>query len=297
MSLKTKKQGRRTDVMVKDTIWYGVKYLGYVLMVIWAISFVAVLAWVFMNSLKTGIDYTKDVFSLPKEWDWINYWEVITEIEFKGYSLLGMLGNSLIRILISVGCLMLFPQMVAYTLARVDFKGKKLIEDLIYVSMIIPIVGTLASSLSFMINTKMYDTWIGVIFASSGIGFGFQQMVLTTFYRGMESAYAEAAYIDGASEWVVFTKIYYPQSMPIMYPFIISCVIGTWNDFMDPYLFTPSKPTIALGLQQMQKTFVTFGNDYPLLYAGIILMLIPILIIFACFSNQMLNNKNLGALK
>ncbi len=296
MNVKTKKRALSVDKVIKSGIWYTFKYVGYALMVVWALSFVAVILWTLMNSLKTGRDYTEDVFRLPTTWDWSNYVEVFTKIEFKGYTVLGMLGNSLILVAINVASMMLFQPMAAYVIAKVDFKGKKILEDIIYASMIVPVVGTTAATLNFMISSGLYNTWLGVFFLGSA-AFGFNQMLLTSFYRGMENAYAEAAYIDGASNWVVFTKIYYPQGLPIMYPLIITTVIAVWNDFLTGYLYLPSHPTIALGLQQMQRTFVTYGNDYPLLFAGIIIMLIPILIIFACFSDKMLNNKNLGALK
>lgn len=296
MILKAKSGGFSPEKQIKNTIWHTIKIIMYFLMIIWSISFVAIFVWMVINSLKTGMDYTKDVFSLPEKWDWSNYKEVFTGIQFKGYSLLGMFGNTLIFILINVLCVMTFPQMAAYTIARFDFTGKKLLESIIYASMIVPIIGTLGPTLNFMFKTKMYDTWFGMFFMCSS-AFGFLQMVLTSFYKGLESAYAEAAYMDGASEWVVFTKIYYPQSLPVLLPTLITTVIGALNNFMDIYLFLPSHPTVALGLQQMQKTYVTFGNDYPLLFAGLVVMLIPILIIFACFSNTMLNNKNLGALK
>lgn len=287
------KWGREPDKIIKSILWYTVKYFFYVIMVIFALSFAAVLVWILINSFKSGIEYTRDVFSLPKIWDWENYPNVVEQIEFKGYSLWGMLGNSFIYIGMSVFCTLTFPQMTAYTMAVVDFKGKKLIKDLIYLSMVIPFIGSMASTLRFLIRTGLYDSWAGVFYLCGG-GFGFFQLVLTTFYKGIDRAYAESAYIDGASEWTVFLRIYYPQSWPIVFPSLIGAILGAWNNFMTPYLFNPSHPNIALGLQQMQRMFVTYGNDYPMFFAGIILMLIPILIIFALFSNRMLNNKNLG---
>lgn len=290
------KRGLKRAIDIKGSLWYIIKFLLYLTMVIWAFTFLYIFIWTLVNSLKTSIDYSNDVFGLPKLWDFGNYIQVLTNLEYKGYSLWGMIGNTFIMMAIRIACAMTFPQMAAYTLARFDFKGKSLLQGIIYFSMLIPIVGTLSATLNFLIVTKMYNTfWTVFIMSSSGLGF--QQMVLTTFYKGMEPAYAEAAYMDGASEWIVFLKIYYPQSMPLLLNTLIGVIISSWNDYMTGYLYIPDHPTIALGLQQMQKMFVTYGNDYPVMFAGIILMLIPILIIFACFAPKMLNNKNLGALK
>ena len=59
---------------------------------------------------------------------------------------------------------------------------------------------------------------------------------------------------------------------------VIQTFITVWNDFMTGYLYLPSHPTLALGLQQMQAQFVDYGNDYPVMFAGIILAMIPDLV-------------------
>lgn len=290
------KSSLTVEMAVKNTIWLTFKGLFFALMVSFALSFVFVLLWVLMNSFKTAIDYSTDVFRLPTFWDFDNYMQVLTNLEYKGYSIWGMIGNTFIMLAIRMFCAATFPQMAAYVLARFDFKGKKLIEGAVYLSMIIPIVGTMAAGLNFYIATKMYNTWFCIFFMSSG-SLGFGQMVTTTLYRGIDKSYAEAAYMDGASEWVVFWKLYYPQSIPLMLIGLIKTFIGTWNDYMTSYIYLPDHPTIALGVQQMQKTFVTFGNDYPVMFAGIVLTTIPVLIVYAFFAPKMLNNKSLGALK
>ena len=282
--------------LAANTVWTVLKWTFYVIMVVFALSFLYTFIWTIINSFKKSLDYTENMFKLPKVVDLENYLTVLTSMNYKGYSIWGMLGNSLKLILINVFCTMTFPQMAAYTLARFDFRGKKLIITAIYLTMMIPIVGTLAPQLDFLIKTNLYNKFLGIfIFTASGFGMG--QMVLTTFYRGIDPAYAEAAYIDGASEWQVFLKIYYPQSLPLMSINLLNGIIATWNDYMTGYLFLPEHPTIALGLQQMQTTYVNFGNDYPVMFAGIVLSMIPVFIIFSILGPKMMNSKDMGALK
>ncbi len=281
---------------VANVVWHVLKWLFYIIMVIFSITFVYTFVWTLVNSLKTSMNYTEDMFGLPKLMDFENYKTVLTEMTYKGYSLWGMLGNSLKLILIHVICTMTFPQMAAYTLARFDFRGKNVIMTAVYLSMMIPVVGTTASILNFLISTKLYNSFWGVFVLGMG-GLGFGQMVLTTFYRGIDPAYAEAAYMDGASELQVFLRIYYPQSWPLMSINLLNVIIHNWNDYMTGYLYLPEHPTIALGLQQMQTTYVSFKNDTPIMFAGIVLAMIPILIIFAFLGPKMMNSKDMGALK
>lgn len=281
---------------VANTMWHVMKWLFYIIMVIFSITFVYTFIWTLVNSLKTSMNYTEDMFGLPKVFDFENYKTVLTSMTYKGYSIWGMLGNSLKLILIHVICTLTFPQMAAYTLARFDFRGKNVIVTAVYLSMMIPVVGTTSSVLNFLIQTKLYNSFLGIFILSMG-GLGFGQMVLTTFYRGIDPAYAEAAYMDGASELQVFLKIYYPQSWPLLSINLLNVIIGSWNDYMTGYLYLPEHPTIALGLQQMQTTYVSFKNDSPIMFAGIVLAMIPILIIFAFLGPKMMNSKDMGALK
>ena len=296
--MNTKKKCAQLSVgrIFGNILWHSVKWLFYIFMVLMALSFVYILVWVLINSFKTGVNYTKDVFGLPKVWDWENYTQVLSSMNYKGYSIWGMLLNSLKLIAINVIITMTFPQMAAYVLARFNFRGKALIEGAVYASMMIPVVGNLASQLNFLVSTNLYNSFLGVfLLQASGLGFG--QILLTTLYRGIDPAYAEAAYMDGASEWKVFLWIYYPQSLPLLMINLINGIIAVWNDFLTGYIFLPEHPTIALALQQMQASYVSYGNDYPVMFAGIALTMIPVLILFAIFGQKIMNTKDLGALK
>ena len=281
---------------VANVAWNVTKWLLYIIMVIFSITFVYTFVWTIINSFKTATNYMEDMFGLPKLLDFENYKIVLTNMTYKGYNIWGMLGNSLKLIIIQVICTLTFPQMAAYTLARFEFRGKGVIMTAVYLSMMIPVVGTTSSILNFLIRSKLYNSFLGIFVLSMG-GLGFGQMVLTTFYRGIDPAYAEAAYMDGASELQVFLKIYYPQSWPLLSINLLTAIIGSWNDYMTGYLYLPEHPTIALGLQQMQTTFVTFKNDTPIMFAGIVLAMVPILIIFAFLGPKMMNSKDMGALK
>ena len=285
-----------TQLSFLDVVWKIFKFILYLFMVICALSFILSFVWVLINSFKSAPGYMMDCFGLPKVFDFENYAQVLNNLEYKGYGVFGMIGNSMILVLWNVFVCLTIPHMAAYVLARFDFKGRKFLESAIYLSMVIPVIGSSSATMWFLNSVGLFDNFLGVfILQSAGLGFG--QVMLTSFYKGIPKAYAEAAYIDGASEWKVFLSIYYPQAKGISMILVIQSVITVWNDYMTGYLYLPSHPTLALGLQQMQAQFVDFGNDYPVMFAGVLLSLIPIFILYMCFSKQMMTSAAIGSLK
>lgn len=291
-----KKNKIKVPLTPGTVVWKVLKTILYVVMVFAALTFIFPFIWMLLNSFKTGIEYSENVFNLSKVFDWENYKQVMENLSYKNHGLFGMLWNSVKLVLWSAFATLVFPHLAAYPLARFDFKGKKVLETTIWISMVVPIIGAGSSTMWFLNASGLYDTFIGVFLLSAG-GLGFSQILLTSFYRGIAPAYAEAAYMDGASEFLVFRKIYYPQALPLTFIFLVQSVIAVWNDYMTGYMYLPSHPTLALGLQQMQAQFVDFGADYPVMFAGIILAMIPVLAVYFAFSDQITNNTSLGAMK
>ena len=295
--MRAKRQNKyKVPLTAGTVVWNIMKAVLYIGMFVAALSFVFSFVWILINSFKTGIEYSENVFSISKVFDWENYKQVIENLNYKNHSLFAMLWNSVKLVLYSAFATMVFPHLAAYPLARFNFKGKKVLETAIWISMVVPVIGASSSNMWFLNATGLYDTFAGIFLFKSG-ALGFAQIMLTSFYRGISTTYAEAAYMDGASEWVVFQKIYYPQAMPLTLIFVVQAVISTWNEYMPAYMYLPSHPTLALGLQQMQAQFVDFGADYPVMFAGIVIAMIPVLAVYFAFSDKITNNSSLGAMK
>ena len=286
----------KSEINPANFIWRIVKIIIYCAMAIFSITFVGIFLWVLINSFKTALDFMQDALGMPKtKWDFQNYLDVFN-FEYKNNNLLQMLGNTVVMIAISVICTVTFPVMAGYVFGRMEFKGRAKFEAFLYVLMTIPIIGGASAQLRFLSNLNLYDKYLGIFILQSG-AFGGGMLILTSFFRGLPSTYAEAAYIDGAGEFTVFLKIYYPQAWPLLSINVISSIIAVWNDYMTAYIFLPTHPTIALGLQQLQRTVDVHGSDYPLMFAGIVLTMIPVFIIFGFIAKNIFNSKDIGALK
>lgn len=276
--------------------WKLMKIFIYCMMVFFAISFIAIFVWVLINSFKTAPDFMQDALGMPKiKWDYQNYLDIF-KFEYKNNNLLQMLGNTLIMIAINVLCTISFPVMAGYVFGRMQFWGRAKFEALLYILMTIPVIGGASAQLKFLSALGLYDSYLGIFILQSG-AFGSGMLILTSLFRGLPSAYAEAAYIDGAGEFTVFFKIYYPQAIPLLSINVITSIIAVWNDYMTAYIFLPNHPTIALGLQQLQRTADVHGSDYPLMFAGIILTMIPVFLVFSLIAKNIFNSKDIGALK
>lgn len=277
-------------------IWEIVQAILYLFMFLVVASFVFAFVWILINSFKSAPEYLESSFALPDKLDFSNYAEVITKLQFKGYGLFGMLGNSLLIVAWNIFTTIALPSMAAYVLARFDFKVGKIIETVVWISLVIPVVGTSSSTMWFLNSLGLYDTFAGMFIIKTA-GLGFVSIMLTNFFRGVSRSYAEAAMIDGASEWNIYMRIYLPQAKAIILINVINNFITTWNDYMQPYLYLPSHPTLALGMQQLQAQFVDFGNDYPVMFAGVLLSMIPIIVLYCKFSKTMINNMAVGTMK
>ena len=286
----------KTERTPANIAWNAVKVVIYCAMVFFALTFILIFVWVLINSFKSAGEYMNDSLGLPKgKWDFQNYLDVFN-FEYRNNNLYQMLLNTVIMIAISVLCTISFPVMAGYVFGRMEFKGRAKFEAFLYILMTIPIIGGASAQLRFLSNLNLYDTYLGLFILQSG-AFGSGMLILTAFFRGFPNTYAEAAYIDGAGEFTVFFKIYYPQAIPLLSINVISSIIAVWNDYMTAYIFLPNHPTIALGLQQLQSTVSVSGLDYPLMFAGIVLTMIPVFIIFGFIAKNIFNSKDIGALK
>ena len=286
----------KTPLTPSLAVWKVIKAIFYICMILFAFTFLGAFIWALLNSFKSATDYMVDSFGIPKVFDFGNYKQVLDNLLYKGHGIFGMLLNSLMLVGWNILVCLTLPHMAAYVIARFDFKGKKIIQGAVYLSMVIPVIGASSSMMWFLNAIGLYDNFLGVFLLQSG-ALGFGQIMLSSCYKGINRAYAEAAYMDGASEWVVFTKIYYPQAKGISMILVIQTFITTWNDYMTGYLYLPSHPTLALGLQQMQAQFVDFGSDYPVMFAGIILAMIPVLVLYLCFADNIMTGTAIGSLK
>lgn len=287
--MKEKIQKKKWKINVFMTVSFIVLFT-YLLMILF------LLLWAGMSSFKDEDGILGSPFKLPTKWHVENYIGVLEVFKTnnKNVNIIEMFGNSLLYAFGSALLQMLSCMLTAYIVARFDFKFCKLLYTIVIVTMIIPIVGSLPSELRVMRALKINDTMIGAwMMKSYFIGLYF--LIFHAAFKMVPNAYAEAAYLDGAGNFTVMTRIMIPFVKGTMSTVLLLNFITFWNDYQTPLVYVPSWPTISLGLYYV----VCDQNDtsYPMQFAACIIVAIPLIILFICFQNRLLGNITTGGLK
>lgn len=285
----------KKDAIDRRSGWSKVLFaVVFVIFFIYACSLILPFVWGGISSLKTPHEYYADPFKLPEIPQWQNYADAVKNLAFHGVTLPEMVWNS---IWFSVGSIVInlfFTSLTAYILSKYNFKGKSFLYSLNLVVLFLPTYGSFASTFRLYYQTGMANSY-WILLSATG-GFSFNMMLLYAYFKNISSSYSEAAFIDGAGHFKVFWKIMLPQARPMVMALFLLGFIGKWNDYMTPMLYLEEKLTLATGLFRYQEIAMRYG-EYPMLFAGLFISMIPIVILFAFFANVMMNNMSLGGLK
>lgn len=225
--------------------------------------------WEFLNTSS---------WSWPKEIYWHNFWEVLTDPNISFFNLFkNSLTISTLYTLGSVGS----SSLVAYAFARLNFKGKNRLFILTLSTLMLPSIITMIPTYTMYKYLHWVNTFYPLI-VPGYFGSAFSIIMLKQFFSRIPKELSEAAILDGASHWTIYSQIILPLSKPALATAGVYSFVYSWRDFLGPllYLNEPEKQTLELGLQ----TYRTFHSEqWHLLMAGSILVLIPILILFFIF--------------
>jgi raffinose/stachyose/melibiose transport system permease protein/N-acetylglucosamine transport system permease protein len=161
--------------------------------------------------------------------------------------------------------------------------------------MIVPILGATAASYELNHNVLQIANkpWVWWITWTSGIGFGF--LMQYSAWKNLSWNYAEAAFIDGASNFQVFFKIMLPMIKPILTALFVVNFISGWGEYMTTVMYMDEWPSLGYMIYSLQKRAEYFGM--PMYFAVIIVSMIPTIGIFIGFQETIMQNMTTGGLK
>lgn len=272
---------------------------AFLLFVLYAVIMIAPFIWLFISSLKGGLEFRMDsalgqAFKWPKELLFTNYIDAFRELEYDGKGLFEMLFNSIWYTVVVTVEGVFFSACTGYCLSKYEFKLKDLLYGIAIFSMTIPIVGTLGASFKLSADLGIYDTPLQPILSCAG-GFGFNFLIMYSFFKSMPWSYAEAVFIDGGGHFTAFFKAMLPMAKAPITTLSIIAAINCWNDYSSIVLYLPHWPTIASGLYYIERQ-MTRGN-MPVYFAALFLSMVPVLIIFSLFSEKIMKNMTVGGMK
>ncbi len=273
--------------------------VAFVVFGLYAVSLLFPFVWMLLNSFRSVENWQQltkfnQYWGMPSEWAFSNYFDILT-VDIGGENLLSMFGWSVLLTVCGTFVNVFFSACAAYVVAKYEFPGKRILYALAIFAMVVPIVGTLPAQQKFMETLGMDDSFFGVLFLYSG-AFGFNFILLHSSFSSISWNYAEAAQMDGAGHFGIFFKVMIPMCRG---PIISCCIlqaITLWNDYSTPFLFMNSHSTLAVGLQSIQ-TELQITGQYPLVFAAIIISILPVLLLYILFQKKIVENTVAGGLK
>ncbi|MEO5941483.1 MAG: carbohydrate ABC transporter permease [Candidatus Limnocylindrales bacterium] len=249
---------------------YGLLTLGIVLMV-------GPFLWMLLGSLKPQAEFLVNPPTfLPKNPTLNNFERLFNELDFPRF----FFNSSLVAVVVTVGNILFCP-MLGYALAKLQWRGKRLIMGLVLATLMVPAGITLIPNFVLMSNLGLVNTYPGLILPFLVGPFGV--FLTRQFMYGIPDELLEAARIDGANEWRTFWTIVLPITAPVLATLGILTFLGSWNSFLYPLVMAqePEMYTLPVALS----TFATgqYQADHGMLMAGSLVLVLPVLIIFIVF--------------
>ncbi len=231
------------------------------------------LLWTICMALKpNGEMYTDNFF--PRQIAWDNFYKAVTSIDFFRY----LLNTCKILVPVMIGTV-LSSAIVAYGFSRFEFKGKRVWFLILLATMMLPGQVTMIPCYLIFRQLGWVNTVLPLTVPSFFGGGAFNIFLLRQFMSGIPKDFDEAARIDGAGAFKIFTRVMLPMCRPVLTAVGIFTFMGVWNDFNGPliYLYDQKKYTIALGLAFFKGLYTSQWN---LMMAATVLVMLPVLILF-----------------
>jgi multiple sugar transport system permease protein len=239
--------------------------------------------------LSTSFKGTEEATTLPISWlprkaDVSSYSTLLRSVNTP---VLRWFGNSLLAGLANSALIVAVDAAAAYALARMQFRGKKIVTALVIGTIFVP--GFVFLVPNFLIVGKLgwLDSLAAIIVPSAGGAFGV--FFLRQFFLSLPKEFEESAALDGAGPWQTFFRIVLPNSRPALATLGVLSFLTNWNDFLWPVyvLFSPKHLTLPAGLSTLQGAATT---NYPLIMAGAVVASVPVLILFVLAQRQIVES-------
>lgn len=258
---------------------------------VYSVSCVFPVVWMTYSSLKTSAEFNQNIISMPAKLNFTNYVDAFKASRMAVYSF-----NSVFNALVSTAIVLLLAFVIAYFLARFEFKGRKSLYLLFIFGMLVPIHSLLVPIFIQFKNFGLFNTRWTLIVPYVAFGLPFAVFLFESFIRGIPKEMEEAAIIDGASFSRTLFTIILPLCRPVMVTVGILQFFSNWNEF--PFalvLLSDDKlKTIPIGLLNFSGQY---SSNYPLLMSGLMLATIPLIALYIIFHGKIIEGMTAGSVK
>ena len=283
--------------------WTVGRTVGQIVLVICALTIFVPVVWVFFASFKDKSEFYGSPWTMPKGLHWQNFVDAFQDAHLGQY-----FGTSVFVTALAMVLCLIVALPCSYVMARFDFPGKKILKIAIpgglFINVnyiVVPIFLMLVDADKlvyeifpdgFFVNNPVM---LAVVYAATSLPF--TVFLLQDFFASIPKDFEEAALIDGASQFKILTRIFFPMAMPAISMSMLFNFLSYWNDYIiSMTLMTGENRTIQVGLLNLMQTQKAATN-YGRLYAGMVIVMVPVLIFYAIVQKKLLQTSTMGGLK
>jgi trehalose/maltose transport system permease protein len=265
--------------------------IGAVLILVWCLL---PIAWILSLSFKPVEETaTGSPQFLPKEFTWDNFSSVLQNDDFQR-ALINSFGIAIIATVLSV----IFGTLCAYAIARLRFRGKRVVLTIALAIAMFPVVSLIGPLFDQWRALGLFDTWPGLIIPYMSFTLPLAIWTLTAFFREIPWELEQAAQVDGATAWQAFRKVIVPLAAPGVFTAAILTFFFAWNDFVFGISLTstinarpvPAQLAFFVGPDQ-------FNPPVSTLAAAAVMVTVPVIILVLLFQRKIVAGLTAGAVK
>ena len=265
--------------------------LIHALLIIVAVSCIFPILWTFSSALKTQETVFSSMSLIPDSPQWHNFIEAWTKGKFGIYFF-----NSLLYTVVVVGGIVIISSLAAFAFSKLKFPGSQVLFFIFLSTMMLPLPATFVPLYSLINKLRWINTRAGYIFPQINAGLALAIFLLKTFFDKTPSELEDSARIDGCNKLGIYLHVAVPLAKPAIAVVIIFNTLNVWNEFFWANLVLNSYKLMPLqrGLIKFQGSHLT---DYPLLMAGIVITIFPVIVMYLIMQKHIIKGIAAGALK
>lgn len=283
--------------------WTVGRTVGQIVLVICALTIFVPVVWVFFASFKDKSEFYGSPWMMPKGLHWQNFVDAFQDAHLGQY-----FGTSVFVTALAMVLCLIVALPCSYVMARFDFPGKKILKIAIQGGLFINVNYIVVPIFLMLVDADklVYEIFpdgffvnnpvmLAVVYAATSLPF--TVFLLQDFFASIPKDFEEAALIDGASQFKIMTRIFFPMPMPAISMSMLFNFLSYWNDYIiSMTLMTGENRTIQVGLLNLMQTQKAATN-YGRLYAGMVIVMVPVLIFYAIVQKKLLQTSTMGGLK
>jgi len=278
---------KKTEILTAKSI--AVAGSKYLVAGAWALLALFPFLWIFLNSFKSNEEIYASPFRLPESFSFKNFQEAWLTAKIGTYFF-----NSILVAFGSVLVLALIAAMVSYYVSRIS--PNKLLYTFFTLGIMIPYHAMLIPTFIMLRNVDLLNSRFGLALVYCAVNLALSVFILVGFMKGIPIDIEEAAVIDGATVYRTFFEIILPIAKPGIATILTLSFLNAWNEFLfaQVLISNPVFKTLTQGILSLRGQYAT---DYGLMSAGLVITIIPVVIIYIFFQEQVVKGMTAGAVK